>query len=188
MKLECSCADSDYKQESISTLKQQFNPFATGDAYMCQLFHCLQWYAGSERVKDVPLKIFTRVINFVAWKLRGTAALHVQPLGSNLRRPRLHHQGVSASEARHRRLVDLQRHGCLHDECCLLLQRHAKVKMLLRHAGILLVSRGIIHMFYILCPSLGLVQLLQLNFQYFFKFKLEFKCWSGIFIFWDSGI
>ena len=22
-----------------------FNPFATGDAYRCQLFHCLQWYA-----------------------------------------------------------------------------------------------------------------------------------------------
>ena len=28
------------------------NPFATDDAYMRQLFHCLQWYAGSERVKD----------------------------------------------------------------------------------------------------------------------------------------
>ena len=28
-----------------------FNPFATGDAYMRQLFHCLQWYTGSERVK-----------------------------------------------------------------------------------------------------------------------------------------
>ena len=27
------------------------NPFATGDAYMRQLFNCLQWYAGSERVK-----------------------------------------------------------------------------------------------------------------------------------------
>ena len=27
------------------------NPFATGDVYMRQLFHCLQWYAGSERVK-----------------------------------------------------------------------------------------------------------------------------------------
>ena len=27
------------------------NPFATGDSYMRQLFHCLQWYAGSERVK-----------------------------------------------------------------------------------------------------------------------------------------
>ena len=27
-----------------------FNPFATGDAYMRQLFHCLQWYTGSERV------------------------------------------------------------------------------------------------------------------------------------------
>ena len=27
------------------------NRFATGDAYMCQLFHCLQRYAGSERVK-----------------------------------------------------------------------------------------------------------------------------------------
>ena len=28
-----------------------FNPFATRHAYMRQLFHCLQWYAGSERVK-----------------------------------------------------------------------------------------------------------------------------------------
>ena len=27
------------------------NPFATGDVYMRQLFHCLEWYAGSERVK-----------------------------------------------------------------------------------------------------------------------------------------
>ena len=27
------------------------NPFATGDAHMRQHFHCLQWYAGSERVK-----------------------------------------------------------------------------------------------------------------------------------------
>ena len=30
--------------------KVGINPFATGDAYMRQLFHCLQWYAGSERV------------------------------------------------------------------------------------------------------------------------------------------
>ena len=29
-----------------------FNPFATGDTYMRQLFHCLQWYAGNERVKQ----------------------------------------------------------------------------------------------------------------------------------------
>ena len=28
-----------------------FNPFATGDAYMRQLFNCLQWYAGNETVK-----------------------------------------------------------------------------------------------------------------------------------------
>ena len=27
------------------------NPFTTRHAYMHQLFHCLQWYAGSERVK-----------------------------------------------------------------------------------------------------------------------------------------
>ena len=27
------------------------NPFATGDVYMRQLYHCLQWYAGSKRVK-----------------------------------------------------------------------------------------------------------------------------------------
>ena len=30
--------------------KGLINPFATTDAYMRQLFHCLQWYAGSERV------------------------------------------------------------------------------------------------------------------------------------------
>ena len=28
------------------------NPFATVDVYMRQLFHCLQWYAGSKRVKQ----------------------------------------------------------------------------------------------------------------------------------------
>ena len=28
-----------------------FNLFATRHAYMCQLFNCLQWYAGSERVE-----------------------------------------------------------------------------------------------------------------------------------------
>ena len=33
-----------------------FNPFATGDAYMRQLFHSLQWYAGSERVKLGQIK------------------------------------------------------------------------------------------------------------------------------------
>ena len=27
-----------------------------GDAYMRQLFHCLQWYTGSERVKNRKLK------------------------------------------------------------------------------------------------------------------------------------
>ena len=36
---------------SVVLHKKQINPFATGDAYMRQLFHCLQWYAGSERVK-----------------------------------------------------------------------------------------------------------------------------------------
>ena len=30
---------------------KKFNLFATGDAYMCQLFHCLQGYAGSKKVK-----------------------------------------------------------------------------------------------------------------------------------------
>ena len=39
------------KNEDIQSL-DFFNPFATGDAYMRQLFHCLQWYAGSERVND----------------------------------------------------------------------------------------------------------------------------------------
>ena len=35
------------------------NPFATGDAYMRQLFHCIQWYAGSKRVKLDPLSFPT---------------------------------------------------------------------------------------------------------------------------------
>ena len=34
----------------------KFNPFATRHAYMRQLFHYLQWYAGSERVNP-PLLI-----------------------------------------------------------------------------------------------------------------------------------
>ena len=29
------------------------NPFATTDAYIRQYFHCLQWYAGSERVNEL---------------------------------------------------------------------------------------------------------------------------------------
>ena len=33
------------------------NPFATSDAYMRQLFHCLQWYTGSERVKVIIIHI-----------------------------------------------------------------------------------------------------------------------------------
>ena len=32
-------------QESI---RYFFNPFATGDTYMHQHFHCLQWYAGTK--------------------------------------------------------------------------------------------------------------------------------------------
>ena len=36
-----------------SLIHRKFKSFATGDAYMRQLFHCLQWYAGSERVKAV---------------------------------------------------------------------------------------------------------------------------------------
>ena len=35
------------------------NPFATGELYMRQLFQCLKWYAGSERVKQEKLKIQT---------------------------------------------------------------------------------------------------------------------------------
>ena len=31
----------------------EINPFATGDAYMRQLFYCLQWYASSERVNNI---------------------------------------------------------------------------------------------------------------------------------------
>ena len=34
------------------------NPFATSDVYMQQLFHCLQWYAGSERVKQIITGIY----------------------------------------------------------------------------------------------------------------------------------
>ena len=37
----------------LSCESSDINPFATGDAYMPQLFHCLQWYAGSERVKVI---------------------------------------------------------------------------------------------------------------------------------------
>ena len=31
-----------------------FNSFATAEANMRQYFHCLQWYAGSERVNKAP--------------------------------------------------------------------------------------------------------------------------------------
>ena len=40
-----------YNTAYISSRSPWVNPFATDDAYMPQLFHCLQWYAGSERVK-----------------------------------------------------------------------------------------------------------------------------------------
>ena len=39
-----------FLDQSIHYNNCLLNPFATGDAYMCQLFHCLQWYVGSERV------------------------------------------------------------------------------------------------------------------------------------------
>ena len=40
------------------------NPFATGDAYMRQLFHCLQWYAGSERVDQASFfKVIRKVFH-----------------------------------------------------------------------------------------------------------------------------
>ena len=44
------------------------NPFATGDAHMHQLFHCLQWYAGSERVNVVATS-FTQQTNTI-WAFR----------------------------------------------------------------------------------------------------------------------
>ena len=37
-----------------------FNPFATGDAYMRELFHCLQWYAGNERVNILLIEFVDR--------------------------------------------------------------------------------------------------------------------------------
>ena len=43
--------DCSTKSEFRAEYLMFFNPFDTGDAYMRQLFHCLQWYAGSERVK-----------------------------------------------------------------------------------------------------------------------------------------
>ena len=39
-----------FLREPRVSLDLALNPFATSDAYMRQLFHCLQWYAGSERV------------------------------------------------------------------------------------------------------------------------------------------
>ena len=42
-------------------------PFATSDAYMRQLFHCLQWYAGSERVKQSSL---SRMKFTISWLKR----------------------------------------------------------------------------------------------------------------------
>ena len=40
-----------------------FNPFSPGDEYMRQLFHCLQWYAGSEMVnKKVGYWMFFGII------------------------------------------------------------------------------------------------------------------------------
>ena len=35
---------------NIETKWNLINPFTTTDAYVRQHFHCLQWYAGSERV------------------------------------------------------------------------------------------------------------------------------------------
>ena len=43
-----------FENTKSNFLCNEINPFAsTGDAYMRQLFHCLQWYAGSERVKEL---------------------------------------------------------------------------------------------------------------------------------------
>ena len=44
------------KQIILQTHTLFFNPFATGDVYMHQLSHCLQWYAGSERV--IPFSVY----------------------------------------------------------------------------------------------------------------------------------
>ena len=45
----------------------EFNPFATRHMYMRQLFHCLQWYAGSKRV-NVKLKTLRASLSsFPGW-------------------------------------------------------------------------------------------------------------------------
>ena len=49
----------------LSWTKHSFNPLATGDAYMRfmrQPFHCLQWYAGSERVNIYFSPIETKIV------------------------------------------------------------------------------------------------------------------------------
>ena len=46
----------DKKNDKQQIIKNEINPFATADAYMHQYFHCLQWYAGSERVNVIWYK------------------------------------------------------------------------------------------------------------------------------------
>ena len=46
-----------------------FNPFATGDAYMPTLFQCLQWYAGSERVKEVETEHKMILAVEITWRI-----------------------------------------------------------------------------------------------------------------------
>ena len=47
------------ENQVLSSWSPYINPFATRHAYMRQLFHCLQWYAGSERVNHT---CFTLVV------------------------------------------------------------------------------------------------------------------------------
>ena len=51
-----------YNVSSVFSKAFLFNHFATSDTYMRQLFHCLQWYVGSERVNDVHIHIFIKFI------------------------------------------------------------------------------------------------------------------------------
>ena len=51
-----------FKSEIFQEITESINPFATGDVYMRQLFHCLQWYVGSERVNNNNIYLDTHKI------------------------------------------------------------------------------------------------------------------------------
>ena len=52
----------------VSIPQIPINPFTTGDAYMRQLFHCLQWYAGSERVKPISPALNNLMVPLELWE------------------------------------------------------------------------------------------------------------------------